>query len=151
RYPPVTAGTLIDVGLILLILGIVLIVAGVGALLRKQVLWGIALIVIGLIVAPRRGFLALCATASAPSQRRPPAAPGRGLPPRCPRAERSGRAPLRQTPPVAPPRGHPAACDRPRPPPSRPGPSPRRPGICPQPPRSRTVPPGRARPRSRGA
>ncbi|GAA1085307.1 GPGG-motif small membrane protein [Nocardiopsis composta] len=46
-------------GLILLILGIVLIVAGVGALLRKQMLWGIVLIVIGLIVAPGGGFIGL--------------------------------------------------------------------------------------------
>src|SRR5690606_33397262 len=59
RYPPVTAGTLIDMGLILLILGIVLIVAGVGALLRKQMLWGIVLFVIGLIVAPGGGFIGL--------------------------------------------------------------------------------------------
>ncbi|WP_243742455.1 GPGG-motif small membrane protein [Actinorugispora endophytica] len=37
---------------LLLILGIVLIVAGVMALLRKQMLWGIVLIVVGVILAP---------------------------------------------------------------------------------------------------
>ncbi|QBI54128.1 GPGG-motif small membrane protein [Streptomonospora litoralis] len=39
-------------GIIALILGIVLIVAGVFALVRRQMLWGIILIVVGLIVAP---------------------------------------------------------------------------------------------------
>jgi len=39
-------------GTIALILGIVLVVAGVFALLRRQLLWGVVLIVVGLIVAP---------------------------------------------------------------------------------------------------
>jgi hypothetical protein len=38
--------------LLLLILGIILIVAGVFALLRRQLLWGIVLLVIGVIIAP---------------------------------------------------------------------------------------------------
>lgn len=38
--------------LLLFILAIVLIVAGVMALLRKQILWGVVLIVIGIIVGP---------------------------------------------------------------------------------------------------
>jgi hypothetical protein len=38
--------------LLLLILGIILIVAGVFALLRRQLLWGIILLVVGVIVAP---------------------------------------------------------------------------------------------------
>ncbi|MFW5417849.1 hypothetical protein J0910_14655 [Nocardiopsis sp. CNT-189] len=46
-------------GLLLLILGIVLIVAGVAALLRRQMLWGIVLIVVGVILAPSGGFVGL--------------------------------------------------------------------------------------------
>ncbi|GAA3725954.1 putative membrane protein [Spinactinospora alkalitolerans] len=42
--------------ILLLILGIVLIVAGVFALLRRQILWGVVLIVVGLIISPG-GFL----------------------------------------------------------------------------------------------
>ncbi|WP_170134140.1 GPGG-motif small membrane protein [Murinocardiopsis flavida] len=38
--------------IILLIVGIILIVAGVMALLRKQMLWGIVLIVVGVIITP---------------------------------------------------------------------------------------------------
>ena len=37
---------------LLLILGIVLIIAGVLGLIRGQLLWGIILIIIGLLVAP---------------------------------------------------------------------------------------------------
>ena len=37
---------------LLLILGIILIIAGVVGLVRGQMLWGIILIVIGLIIAP---------------------------------------------------------------------------------------------------
>ncbi|PRX98742.1 GPGG-motif small membrane protein [Allonocardiopsis opalescens] len=37
---------------ILWILAVILIVAGVVALLRRQVLWGVVLIVVGLIVGP---------------------------------------------------------------------------------------------------
>ncbi len=37
---------------LLLILGIVLIIAGVVGLVRGQMLWGIVLIVVGLLVAP---------------------------------------------------------------------------------------------------
>jgi multisubunit Na+/H+ antiporter MnhC subunit len=38
--------------LILWILAIILVVAGVFALFRRQVLWGIVLIVVGLLVGP---------------------------------------------------------------------------------------------------
>ena len=38
--------------LILWILAVVLVVAGVLALFRKQILWGIVLIVVGLLVGP---------------------------------------------------------------------------------------------------
>lgn len=41
--------------LLLLILGIVLIVAGVFALVRRQILWGIVLIVVGLLIGPGFG------------------------------------------------------------------------------------------------
>jgi len=41
--------------LLLYILAIVLIVAGVLALFRRQLLWGIVLIVVGLIVGPFGG------------------------------------------------------------------------------------------------
>jgi hypothetical protein len=38
--------------ILLLILAVVLVVAGILALLRRQVLWGVVLIVVGLIVGP---------------------------------------------------------------------------------------------------
>ncbi|WP_046469648.1 GPGG-motif small membrane protein [Allosalinactinospora lopnorensis] len=44
-------------GIILLILGIVLIVAGVFSLFWAQMLWGIVLIVVGLAVAPGHFYI----------------------------------------------------------------------------------------------
>ena len=41
---------------LLYILGVVLIIAGVFAIIRKQLLWGIVLIVVGLIVGPGLGI-----------------------------------------------------------------------------------------------
>lgn len=41
---------------LLWILGVVLIVAGVVALVRRQVLWGVVLIVVGLVVGPGLSF-----------------------------------------------------------------------------------------------
>lgn len=38
--------------LILWILAVVLVVAGVLALLRRQILWGVVLIIVGLLVGP---------------------------------------------------------------------------------------------------
>jgi hypothetical protein len=38
--------------LLLWILAVVLVVAGIAALFRRQVLWGIVLIIIGLLVGP---------------------------------------------------------------------------------------------------
>ncbi|HLU98865.1 MAG TPA: GPGG-motif small membrane protein [Thermobifida alba] len=38
--------------ILLLILGIVLIVAGVAALLRRELLWGVVLVVVGVVLAP---------------------------------------------------------------------------------------------------
>ncbi|MDA2805023.1 MULTISPECIES: GPGG-motif small membrane protein [Nocardiopsis] len=46
-------------GLLLLILGIVLIVAGVFALIRGQLLWGAVLVIVGLVVAPSNLVLGL--------------------------------------------------------------------------------------------
>ncbi|MBC8093456.1 MAG: hypothetical protein H7Y15_16265 [Pseudonocardia sp.] len=40
---------------LLYILGVILIVAGVFAIIRKQLLWGIVLIVVGLVVGPGLG------------------------------------------------------------------------------------------------
>jgi len=37
---------------VLWIIAVVLVVAGIGAILRKQLLWGIVLIVVGLLVGP---------------------------------------------------------------------------------------------------
>ncbi len=37
---------------VLWVLAVILVVSGVGALLRKEMLWGIVLIVVGLIVGP---------------------------------------------------------------------------------------------------
>ncbi len=41
-----------DVGTLLWILAVVLVIAGIFAILRKQVLWGIVLIIVGLLVGP---------------------------------------------------------------------------------------------------
>ncbi|SCF17904.1 hypothetical protein GA0070215_110109 [Micromonospora marina] len=41
-----------DMELILWILAVVLVVAGILALFRRQILWGIVLIVVGLLVGP---------------------------------------------------------------------------------------------------
>lgn len=41
---------------ILYIIGVILIVAGVFAIIRKQLLWGIVLIVVGLVVGPGLGI-----------------------------------------------------------------------------------------------
>lgn len=38
--------------LLLWILAVVLVVSGIAALLRRQVLWGIVLIIVGLLVGP---------------------------------------------------------------------------------------------------
>jgi len=51
------AGYQTGMALLLYILAIVLIVAGVLALFRRQLLWGIVLIVVGLIVGPFGGSL----------------------------------------------------------------------------------------------
>jgi hypothetical protein len=45
-------GYQIDMSLLLWILAVILVVAGVLALLRRQVLWGIVLIIVGLLVGP---------------------------------------------------------------------------------------------------
>ena len=45
-------GYLIRMSLLLYILAIVLVIAGVLALFRRQLLWGIVLIVVGLLVGP---------------------------------------------------------------------------------------------------
>lgn len=39
-------------GLLLWIIAVVLVISGVVALVRKQVLWGVVLIVVGLLVGP---------------------------------------------------------------------------------------------------
>ena len=44
---------------LLWILGVILIVAGVFAIIRRQLLWGIVLIVIGLVVAPGLSLLGI--------------------------------------------------------------------------------------------
>ena len=38
--------------IVLWVIAVILVVSGVGALLRKEMLWGTALIVVGLIVGP---------------------------------------------------------------------------------------------------
>ncbi|KUP95388.1 GPGG-motif small membrane protein [Thermobifida cellulosilytica] len=38
--------------ILLLILGVVLVVAGVAALLRRQLLWGVVLVVVGVVLLP---------------------------------------------------------------------------------------------------
>ena len=41
-----------DTATLLLILAAILVIAGIFALLRRQILWGIVLIVVGLLVGP---------------------------------------------------------------------------------------------------
>jgi hypothetical protein len=41
-----------DVATLLWILAVVLVIAGIFAILRKQVLWGVVLIIVGLLVGP---------------------------------------------------------------------------------------------------
>jgi hypothetical protein len=48
RYP----GRDTDMATVLWILAVILVVAGILAILRKQLLWGIVLIVVGLLVGP---------------------------------------------------------------------------------------------------
>ncbi len=54
--PERTARLLPVMTTVLYILGVILIIAGVFAIIRKQLLWGIALIVVGLIVGPGLGI-----------------------------------------------------------------------------------------------
>jgi hypothetical protein len=41
-----------DVGLLLWILAVILVIAGIFAIVRGQMLWGIVLIIVGLLVGP---------------------------------------------------------------------------------------------------
>jgi hypothetical protein len=41
-----------DVGLLLWILAVILVIAGIFAIIRGQMLWGIVLIIVGLLVGP---------------------------------------------------------------------------------------------------
>jgi hypothetical protein len=52
RFPKTGVGYLDDMTLLLWILAVILVVAGVLALFRRQLLWGIVLIVVGLLVGP---------------------------------------------------------------------------------------------------
>ncbi len=45
-------GYQIDMSLLLWILAVILVVAGILALFRRQVLWGVVLIIVGLLVGP---------------------------------------------------------------------------------------------------
>lgn len=51
-FPDPTNGYPADMELILWILAVVLVVAGILALFRRQILWGIVLIIVGLLVGP---------------------------------------------------------------------------------------------------
>jgi hypothetical protein len=46
------AGYQIDMALLLWILAVILVVAGILALFRRQILWGVVLIIVGLLVGP---------------------------------------------------------------------------------------------------
>ena len=50
RFPAV--GYLPDMDLVLWILAVILVVAGILALFRRQILWGVVLIIVGLLVGP---------------------------------------------------------------------------------------------------
>jgi hypothetical protein len=45
-------GYLIHMSLLLWILAVILVVAGILALFRRQILWGVVLIIVGLLVGP---------------------------------------------------------------------------------------------------
>jgi hypothetical protein len=45
-------GYQIDMSLLLWILAVILVVAGILALFRRQILWGVVLIIVGLLVGP---------------------------------------------------------------------------------------------------
>lgn len=51
-FSPCLEGNLRAVEFLLWILAVILVVAGIVALFRRQILWGIVLIVVGLIVGP---------------------------------------------------------------------------------------------------
>jgi hypothetical protein len=51
-YPKICLGTSRDMGTLLWILAVVLVVAGIVAIVRGQLLWGIVLIIVGLLVGP---------------------------------------------------------------------------------------------------
>lgn len=57
RFNRKITGQPTGMGILLLILGIVLIVAGVLGLLRGQLLWGIVLLVVGIAVAPGHFYI----------------------------------------------------------------------------------------------
>jgi hypothetical protein len=46
------SGIRADMALVLWILAVILVVAGILALFRRQILWGIVLIIVGLLVGP---------------------------------------------------------------------------------------------------
>jgi hypothetical protein len=50
--PPSASGNRNSMELLLWIIAVVLVVAGVLALFRRQILWGIVLIIVGLLVGP---------------------------------------------------------------------------------------------------
>ncbi len=52
RPPGAPCREVVSVATLLWILAVVLVVAGIFAILRKQLLWGIVLIVVGLLVGP---------------------------------------------------------------------------------------------------
>jgi hypothetical protein len=51
-FGPVRGGKSIDVEFLLWILAVILVIAGIVALFRRQILWGVVLIVVGLLVGP---------------------------------------------------------------------------------------------------
>ncbi len=51
-FDRVSSGYLVAMELVLWILAVVLVVSGIVALFRRQMLWGIVLIIVGLLVGP---------------------------------------------------------------------------------------------------
>jgi hypothetical protein len=51
-FPVERAGYSIGMDLLLWIIAVILVVAGIFALFRRQLLWGIVLIIVGLLVGP---------------------------------------------------------------------------------------------------
>jgi fatty acid desaturase len=52
RRDKLQGGTIMTLATVLWIVAVILVIAGIFAIIRKQVIWGVVLIVVGLLVGP---------------------------------------------------------------------------------------------------